>query len=310
MTARRPKKSQGREARQADGGHRPVRTRRRQPLYRAMADRPRRRDHRQAPQTAADPCRAHRVWRRRRQRPCVHDRPDIGRLGALCCWEHLQPLSKYAMYAQNEQVHVGAWPSFSLYDPFAHALGSKSTMPRARSMRSRARASSSAPCAVVSQAMIDELCDTPGKACVPACRRRPCGDLWTGRQLACREASARPGRPSLRRYRSRHDRRGQERRRSSRTLFPARRHPAAAQQRRANRVEHFSLPVDQPRPATRRSQLCRPDLSNVPQEAQLWNPRSPSIFRSYPQPSLGGRPTITPPYPSIRCSHKPLVNGS
>ena len=27
------------------------------------------------------------------------------------------------MYAQNEQVHVGAWPSFSLYDPFAHALG-------------------------------------------------------------------------------------------------------------------------------------------------------------------------------------------
>ena len=27
------------------------------------------------------------------------------------------------MYAQNEQVHIGAWPSFSLYDPFAHALG-------------------------------------------------------------------------------------------------------------------------------------------------------------------------------------------
>lgn len=25
----------------------------------------------------------------------VHDRADIGRLGALCCWEHLQPLSKY-----------------------------------------------------------------------------------------------------------------------------------------------------------------------------------------------------------------------
>jgi aliphatic nitrilase len=47
----------------------------------------------------------------------VHDRADVGRLGALCCWEHLQPLSKFAMYAQNEQVHVGAWPSFSLYDP-------------------------------------------------------------------------------------------------------------------------------------------------------------------------------------------------
>jgi len=31
-------------------------------------------------------------------------------------------LSKYAMYAQNEQVHVAAWPDFSVYDPFAHAL--------------------------------------------------------------------------------------------------------------------------------------------------------------------------------------------
>ncbi|MGH1551923.1 nitrilase-related carbon-nitrogen hydrolase [Streptomyces sp. L7] len=37
----------------------------------------------------------------------VHARADIGRIGALCCWEHLQPLSKY-VYAQNEQVHVMA----------------------------------------------------------------------------------------------------------------------------------------------------------------------------------------------------------
>ena len=28
-------------------------------------------------------------------------------------WEHLQPLSKYAMYSQNEQIHVASWPSFS-----------------------------------------------------------------------------------------------------------------------------------------------------------------------------------------------------
>ncbi|KQZ76698.1 amidohydrolase [Sphingopyxis sp. Root214] len=50
----------------------------------------------------------------------VFDTP-LGRVGALCCWEHLQPLSKYAMYAQNEQVHVAAWPSFSIY-PEAHQL--------------------------------------------------------------------------------------------------------------------------------------------------------------------------------------------
>src|SRR3981081_4547890 len=44
----------------------------------------------------------------------VHDRADVGRLGALCCWEHLQPLSKYAMYAQNDKVHAGACTSCSL----------------------------------------------------------------------------------------------------------------------------------------------------------------------------------------------------
>lgn len=35
---------------------------------------------------------------------------SVGRVGAMNCFEHLQPLSKYAMYAQNEQIHVAAWP--------------------------------------------------------------------------------------------------------------------------------------------------------------------------------------------------------
>ena len=50
---------------------------------------------------------------------------NIGRVGALCCWEHLQPLNKYAMYSQNEQIHVAAWPSFSLYKGAAYALGAE-----------------------------------------------------------------------------------------------------------------------------------------------------------------------------------------
>ncbi|GAA6210222.1 carbon-nitrogen hydrolase family protein [Cognatishimia sp. WU-CL00825] len=48
---------------------------------------------------------------------------SIGRVGQLACWEHLQPLSKYAMYSQNEQVHVAAWPNLALYEGTAHALG-------------------------------------------------------------------------------------------------------------------------------------------------------------------------------------------
>jgi nitrilase len=49
----------------------------------------------------------------------------LGRIGALCCWEHLNPLNKFAMYSQNEQVHIGAWPGFSLYEGKAFALGAE-----------------------------------------------------------------------------------------------------------------------------------------------------------------------------------------
>lgn len=43
----------------------------------------------------------------------VVDTP-LGRIGALNCWEHLQPLTKYAMYAQNEQIHIASWPCFGV----------------------------------------------------------------------------------------------------------------------------------------------------------------------------------------------------
>jgi aliphatic nitrilase len=87
----------------------------------------------------------------------------IGRLGALCCWEHLQPLSKYAMYAQNEQIHVASWPSFSLYDPFAHALGAEVNNAASQIYAVEGSCFVLAPCAVVSQEMIDLMCDTPDK---------------------------------------------------------------------------------------------------------------------------------------------------
>ncbi|WQH01460.1 carbon-nitrogen hydrolase family protein [Rhodopseudomonas palustris] len=48
---------------------------------------------------------------------------SLGRVGQLSCWEHLQPLSKYAMYSQNEQIHCGAWPALSLIADEAYALG-------------------------------------------------------------------------------------------------------------------------------------------------------------------------------------------
>jgi predicted amidohydrolase len=35
---------------------------------------------------------------------------DLGRVGGLICWEHWMPLSRFALHASGEQVHVAAWP--------------------------------------------------------------------------------------------------------------------------------------------------------------------------------------------------------
>ncbi len=87
----------------------------------------------------------------------VHD-TALGRLGALCCWEHLQPLSKYAMYAQNEQVHIAAWPSFSLYRGGAYALGPEVNNAASRIYAVEGSCFVIAPCATVSKEMVQMLC--------------------------------------------------------------------------------------------------------------------------------------------------------
>ena len=89
---------------------------------------------------------------------------SVGRVGALCCWEHLQPLSKYAMYSMNEQVHVAAWPSFSLYRGQAYALGAEVNLAASRTYAVEGSCYVFAACAVVGQDMFDALCDTPDKA--------------------------------------------------------------------------------------------------------------------------------------------------
>ncbi|WP_414902386.1 carbon-nitrogen hydrolase family protein [Sphingomonas flavalba] len=93
----------------------------------------------------------------------VHD-TALGKLGALCCWEHVNPLTKYAMFAQHEQVHVGSWPSFSLYPDKAYALGPEVNGALSRVYAVEGQCFVIAPCAVISPAMIEQLCDTPVKA--------------------------------------------------------------------------------------------------------------------------------------------------
>jgi predicted amidohydrolase len=41
----------------------------------------------------------------------------IGRIGGLICYEHLQPLFKYAMMSQGEQIHCACWAGWPGFPP-------------------------------------------------------------------------------------------------------------------------------------------------------------------------------------------------
>nr|AAR97492.1 nitrilase [uncultured organism] len=88
---------------------------------------------------------------------------ELGRLGALNCWENILSLNKYVMYSQHEQVHVASWPSFSTYEPFAHALGYEVNNAISQVYAVEGGCFVLAPCSTISEEMIAELCDTPDK---------------------------------------------------------------------------------------------------------------------------------------------------
>jgi nitrilase len=71
------------------------------------------------------------VLKRRKITPTFHERmiwgqgdgsglkvveTAVGRLGALACWEHYNPLARYALMAQHEQIHCSQFPG-SLVGP-------------------------------------------------------------------------------------------------------------------------------------------------------------------------------------------------
>ncbi|WP_269431944.1 nitrilase-related carbon-nitrogen hydrolase [Vibrio sp. MEBiC08052] len=87
----------------------------------------------------------------------------MGNLGGLCCAEHLQLFSKYALYACHEQIHVASWPSFSLYKGIAMQLSAEANCAATQVYALEGQAFVLSPCAIVSQEMFDMLCDTEQK---------------------------------------------------------------------------------------------------------------------------------------------------
>ena len=84
----------------------------------------------------------------------------IGRVGALCCAEHVQPLSKFAMYAMNEQIHIASWPSFTLYKDIAYGLSGQACYAASQVYALEGGCFVLHATSVLSQDVIDLLCET------------------------------------------------------------------------------------------------------------------------------------------------------
>lgn len=77
------------------------------------------------------------VLKRRKITPTFHERmiwgqgdgagiqaldTSVGRLGALACWEHYNPLARFALMAQHEQIHCAQFPGSMVGPIFADQL--------------------------------------------------------------------------------------------------------------------------------------------------------------------------------------------
>ncbi|GAA6210226.1 carbon-nitrogen hydrolase family protein [Cognatishimia sp. WU-CL00825] len=82
---------------------------------------------------------------------------EIGKIGALCCWEHFQPLSKYSLFAQGEQIHCAAWPAFSLYDKLTHGFSAEVNTNANQTYAMEGQCFVLQSCAMISQEIYDEL---------------------------------------------------------------------------------------------------------------------------------------------------------
>lgn len=88
---------------------------------------------------------------------------SVGRVGALCCGEHRQPLFKYALHSQTEDIHVAAWPSFAVYQPFAPGVSPDTNLALSRSYAAEGGCYVLAPSAPTTAEMRNLVCDTEEK---------------------------------------------------------------------------------------------------------------------------------------------------
>lgn len=89
----------------------------------------------------------------------VYDMP-FARVGALNCWEHFQTLTKFAMYSQNEQLHIAGWPGMSLYQPHVYAFSAEAQVVATRMYAMEGQTFVCCSTQVVSKEAQDIFCQT------------------------------------------------------------------------------------------------------------------------------------------------------
>jgi aliphatic nitrilase len=61
------------------------------------------------------------IWGRA-TRPAQGCADRIGRVGALACWEHYNPLARYALMTQHEEIHCSQFPGSLVGPIFAEQI--------------------------------------------------------------------------------------------------------------------------------------------------------------------------------------------
>ncbi|KAL4961176.1 carbon-nitrogen hydrolase [Aspergillus stella-maris] len=91
---------------------------------------------------------------------------ELGRVGALSCWEHIQPLLKFHTISQRERIHVAAWPPLFDFggegEEGLYSMSSDGTMALARTYAIESGSFVLHTTAVISEAGIEKMCTANG----------------------------------------------------------------------------------------------------------------------------------------------------
>jgi len=72
----------------------------------------------------------------------------------------VQPLSKYVMFSDNEQIHCAAWPFLSMYKGIAYSLGAEINMAASAVYALEGQCFVLASDMVITQEIMDAVCQT------------------------------------------------------------------------------------------------------------------------------------------------------